>query len=103
MSGFGQVIVSGISTGCLYAILLLGVLLVYQVSKSVNFSYGQIAMVAGLGSWYLYSTVRVPIWLALLLGVAVAVAINSAIDRFAALGTCGGGRCDTPVSVLAGV
>lgn len=83
MSGFGQVIVSGISTGCLYAILLLGVLLVYQVSKSVNFSYGQIAMVAGLGSWYLYSTVRVPIWLALLLGVAVAVAINSAIDRFA--------------------
>lgn len=83
MSGFWQVIVSGITTGCLYALLLLGVLLVYQVSKSVNFGFGQIAMVAGLGSWYLYSNVGLPVWLSLILGVAVAVALNSAIDRFA--------------------
>lgn len=76
-------VVGGLSTGCLYAILLLGVLLVYQVSKSVNFAYGQIAMVAGLGSWYLYSSVGLPIWLGLLLGVLVAVALNSGIDRFA--------------------
>lgn len=83
MTGFVQVVVGGLTTGCLYAILLLGVLLVYQVSKSVNFAYGQIAMVAGLGSWYLYSSVGLPIWLGLLLGVLVAVALNSAIDRFA--------------------
>lgn len=83
MTGFAQVVVGGLSTGCLYAILLLGVLLVYQVSKSVNFAYGQIAMVAGLGSWYLYSSVGLPIWLGLLLGVLVAVALNSGIDRFA--------------------
>jgi len=83
VTGFVQVVVGGLTTGCLYAILLLGVLLVYQVSKSVNFAYGQIAMVAGLGSWYLYSSVGLPIWLGLLLGVLVAVALNSAIDRFA--------------------
>lgn len=83
MTGFVQVVVGGLTTGCLYAILLLGVLLVYQVSKSVNFAYGQIAMVAGLGGWYLYSSVGLPIWLGLLLGVLVAVALNSAIDRFA--------------------
>ncbi|PZR92566.1 MAG: branched-chain amino acid ABC transporter permease, partial [Candidatus Nephthysia bennettiae] len=35
-----QVILGGLATGGLYAVLMLGVVLVFQVSKNVNFAYG---------------------------------------------------------------
>lgn len=79
-SGFGQVTLGGLTSGALYAVLLLGVLLVFHVSKQVNFAYGQSGMVAAFGSWYLYSTVGLPTWFALLLGVAAAIALTTLTD-----------------------
>lgn len=83
MSGLAQVLLGGLVTGCLYALLLLGVLIVFQVSKSINFAYGQVGMVAAFSAWVLYSELAVPIWVALVVGIATAIALNSAIDFFA--------------------
>jgi len=79
-SGLGQVTLGGLTSGSIYAILLLGVLLVFQVSKQVNFAYAQSGMVAAFGSWYLYSAVGVPTWLAVLVGVLAAVALTTFTD-----------------------
>ncbi|GHH73075.1 branched-chain amino acid ABC transporter permease [Streptosporangium violaceochromogenes] len=78
--GLTQVLWGGLTVGCLYAVLLLGVLIVFQVSKSINFAYGQVGMVAALGGWYLASAAGLPIWSALIIGAAAAVLVNSAID-----------------------
>jgi branched-chain amino acid transport system permease protein len=75
-----QIVVGGLTMGSLYAILLLGVLVVFHVSKSVNFAYGQVAMVAGFGGWFLYADLGLPVWLALLLSTVAAVILNSVID-----------------------
>ncbi len=75
-----QVALSGLATGSLYAITLLGVLIVFQVSKNINFAYGQIGMVAAFGSYYLYSAVGVPVWLAMLLATAAAIALSALTD-----------------------
>ncbi len=75
-----QVTLSGLATGSLYAVLLLGVILVFQVSKNINFAYGQTGMVGAFGSYALYASVGVPVWLALLLGISLAVLVAALTD-----------------------
>lgn len=75
-----QVSLSGLATGSLYAMLLLGVILVFQVSKNVNFAYGQTGMVGAFASYALYEGAGLPVWLALLLGVALAVLVAALTD-----------------------
>ncbi len=60
--------------------MLLGVLIVFQVSKNINFAFGQIGMVAAFGSYFLYDHLGVPVWLAVGLATAVAVAISALTD-----------------------
>ena len=79
MDGLAQVLAGGVTQGCLYALMLLGVLLVFQVSKVMSFAYGQVGMVAALTAWAV-STSGVPVVLALVIGTAVAVLLNSVID-----------------------
>lgn len=82
-SALTQVLFGGLATGSLYALLLLGVLIVFHVSKSINFAYGQIGMIAAFSAWYLYEQVGSPIWLAFLLGTVLAVIVNGLIDFLA--------------------
>jgi branched-chain amino acid transport system permease protein len=97
-----QVVFSGLVTGCLYALVLLGVLIVFQVSKTMNFAYGQVGMVAALGAWTLYSRVGLPVWLSVLLGLAAAVVVNSLID-FAAIRRIPEGRPGMDLVVTLGI
>ena len=80
LATLAQVALSGLAQGSLYAIALLGVLIVYQVSKNINFAYGQIGMVAAFGSFYLYTAAHLPVWFAMGFGVATAVALSAATD-----------------------
>jgi branched-chain amino acid transport system permease protein len=75
-----QVALSGLATGALYAIILLGVLIVYQVSKNINFAYGQIGLVAAFGSYWLYAEVGWPVWLAVISATIVAIVISALTD-----------------------
>lgn len=79
MDALTQVLAGGVTQGCLYALMLLGVLLVFQVSKVMSFAYGQVGMVAALTAWAV-STSGVPVALALVLGTVLAVLLNSVID-----------------------
>ena len=75
-----QVTLSGIEAGALYAFFLVGVLLVYQVSKQVNFAYGQVGMVAALGSWWMYSTIGLSVPLAVVLGILTSIAVAGLME-----------------------
>lgn len=76
----GQITVGGLATGCVYALLLLGVLIVYQVSRNLNFAYGQLGMVAAFGSWYLYQSLGWPVVAAVVAATAVAVVLSALIE-----------------------
>jgi branched-chain amino acid transport system permease protein len=80
LSGLGQVTLGGLTSGAIYALLLIGVLLVFHVSKQVNFAYGQSGMVAAFGSWFLYAQLGVPVWLAVVIGIAAAIALTTFTD-----------------------
>ena len=80
LTGAAQVTLGGLATGSLYAVILLGVLLVFQVSKNINFAYGQTGMLAAFSSFFLYTYAGLPVWLALLIGTAFAIAIAALTD-----------------------
>jgi len=75
-----QVILGGLATGGLYAVLLLGVIVVFQVSKNVNFAYGELGVIGAFVGYVLYSTLHWPTPLALALGVAAAVVLAAVTD-----------------------
>jgi len=80
LATLAQVALSGVAQGSLYAIALLGVLIVFQVSKNINFAYGQIGMAAAFGSFFLYTTAHLPVWFAMCLGVAAAISLSALTD-----------------------
>jgi branched-chain amino acid transport system permease protein len=76
-----QVTINGLAIGLIYALLLLGILLVYQVSLVVNFSHGQFAMIGGLGSFFLITKLGFSFWIAVFLGIIVAAIIAAIIEK----------------------
>jgi branched-chain amino acid transport system permease protein len=80
LASAAQVTLSGLATGALYAVLLLGVLLVFQVSKNINFAYGQTGVVGAFVAFELYAAVGVPVWLALMLGVLASAMLAALTD-----------------------
>ena len=65
-------LISGLSLGSLYALMALGLVIVYGILKLVNFAYGEYIMVAGY-CLYLLNPTPLP-WLAMA-AVAVAAAV----------------------------
>ncbi len=80
LAAAAQVTLAGLATGALYAVLLLGVILVFQVSKNISFAYGQTGMVGTFLSYTLYADAALPVWLALLLGLALSVVVAGLTD-----------------------
>src|ERR1700686_1517908 len=93
MQIFIQTLVTGIVTGCLYALIALGYSMVYGVLKLLNFAHGDLYMVgAFIGyfaiQWFGGATALViPVWLLLIFMMVVAGTgvglLGVAIERFA--------------------
>jgi len=93
MQIFIQTLVTGIVTGCLYALIALGYSMVYGVLKLLNFAHGDLYMVGAFIGYYVIqwfggsSALVIPAWLlviAMLVFAAIAVGgLGVAIERFA--------------------
>lgn len=75
-----QVTLGGLATGSLYAVILLGIILVFQVSRSINFAYGPTGMLGTFASYALYSQFGLPVWSAVIIGIGVTVLIAALTD-----------------------
>lgn len=71
-----QTTINGVATGSVYALLLFGVLLIFRVSKAINFAHGQIGMVAAFGSYVLAAESSMGLPLAIALGLLAAALIS---------------------------
>jgi branched-chain amino acid transport system permease protein len=80
LSSFIQVTVAGLATGGLYALMMVGLLLVWQVSRNMNFAYGQIGMVGAFAAFLAGTDLGLPLPLALGLGVVAATLLSAAVE-----------------------
>lgn len=69
MSNFLEVLVVGIGNGAVYAMLGLGLVVIYRSTGLLNFSQGELAMFSTFIVWTLWNA-GIPMWLAVLGGMA---------------------------------
>jgi len=74
------VIIGGIAVGFNYAILVLGVLLVFQVGRVINFAYGQFGAIAALVAYLGIADLHLSIAIAVVMGVLASVALSAATE-----------------------
>jgi len=72
-------LLAGVVSGSTYALLAVGVSLVFGVSNIVNFAHGAVFAVGGMLGWFLASQLAWPLWAVLLAVVAVTSALGFGI------------------------
>ena len=83
MDIFYQLIISGLLTGGIYALVALGFVLIYKSSGIFNFAQGQILMLGAYICWACLVQFNLPLWLSFVITLLSAVALGLLIERFA--------------------
>jgi len=82
---FVQSIILGLLQGGLYALLAVGLSLVFGILRVVNFAHGEFAMLGSFGAVFAVTTLGFPVWAGLIAaaaaGAAVAVVTNIVVLR----------------------
>jgi branched-chain amino acid transport system permease protein len=74
MAAFIQLLVSGLATGAIYALIAAGFTLLWQTSQTINFAQGEFVM---LPAFFVLAAMNfgAPFWLAALIGIAISVLV----------------------------
>ena len=62
MSSFLQAVVSGLVTGSIYALMTVGMTLIYGALRTLNMAHGSMVMIGGYVSWMLFSGLALLFW-----------------------------------------
>ena len=82
MTKFIQTLVIGIQYGCIYALIAMGMVLVYRTTGVLNIAHGGVGVLAGFVAWDLHTLRNWPYFAAIIAGIAVAVAAGLLFERF---------------------
>jgi branched-chain amino acid transport system permease protein len=74
-------VVSGLATGCVYALIALGFVLIFKATDVVNFAQGEFVMVSGFISYTLLIRGGLPYGLVLVLTVVASGFVGVALER----------------------
>jgi branched-chain amino acid transport system permease protein len=74
MASLIQLLVSGLATGAIYALIATGFTLLWQTSQAINFAQGEFVM---LPAFFILAAMNwgAPFWLAALIGIAVSIVV----------------------------
>jgi branched-chain amino acid transport system permease protein len=81
MATFIQLLVSGLATGAIYALIAVGFTLVWQTSQTINFAQGEFVM---LPAFFVLAATNAgaPFWLATFIGIALSVLVLGILFKF---------------------
>ncbi|MDQ2987895.1 MAG: branched-chain amino acid ABC transporter permease, partial [Pseudomonadota bacterium] len=81
MSFFFEVLIGGLLSGVMYALVAIGFVLIYKASGVFNFAQGAMVFFAALTCVGMVDKFGVPMWLAIPLTILVMIALGLAIER----------------------
>lgn len=81
MNFFFEVLIGGLLSGVMYALVAIGFVLIYKASGVFNFAQGAMVFFAALTCVGIIDKFGVSIWLAIPLTIAVMIALGLAIER----------------------
>ncbi len=76
-----QQIVSGIANGCVYALIALGLVLIYKATETINFAQGELLMIGAFFAFSAISLWGLSWWLAFLIAASASAVIGILIER----------------------
>jgi branched-chain amino acid transport system permease protein len=81
MASFIQLLVSGLATGAIYALIAVGFTLLWQTSQTINFAQGEFVM---LPAFFILAAMDLgaPFWLSALIGIALSVVVLGMLFKF---------------------
>jgi branched-chain amino acid transport system permease protein len=81
MASFIQLLISGLATGAIYALIAVGFTLVWQTSQTINFAQGEFVM---LPAFFVLAAMDLgaPFWLAALIGIAISIVVLGVLFKF---------------------
>ncbi len=77
---FAQLTANGIAVGAIYALVALGIVLIYKATEVLNFAHGDLLVVSAFTAWGLITVMGLPFWLAMLITVAIASLLAYGLD-----------------------
>jgi branched-chain amino acid transport system permease protein len=80
-SALAHVIVSGLATGCIYALVALSLVIVYNATRTLNFAQGEMLMVSAFVAWSAQRAAGLPLPLAFVCGVAAGGVLAYVVER----------------------
>jgi branched-chain amino acid transport system permease protein len=83
VTAFLQLLISGISLGCIYALIALGFVLIYKATETVNFAQGELMMLGAFAGLALMEIAHLPFIVAAVLALALMVAFGVLLERVA--------------------
>jgi branched-chain amino acid transport system permease protein len=78
----GQILLSGITLGAIYALVALGFAIIYNASHVINFAQGEFVMVGGMATAALYDS-GLPLPLAVALAIGGAALVGLLLEKLA--------------------
>ena len=81
MGRFLQYFFDGLSQGSIYALLALGLVIIYRGSGHLNFAQGEMAMISAFMAWW-YNDLGLSPWLAVGVSAVTAFFVAALIERF---------------------
>ena len=83
MEYLSYLVATGISTGALYALVALGIVVIYKATQVVNFAHGEMFMLGGFFAFTFHVMLGWPYLPSFALAVALAFGVGIAVDRIA--------------------
>ena len=77
-----QVLINGAVLGAVYALIALGLTMVFSIMRVVNFAHGQMYMLGAFVVYYLYGEYGLPFFVALPAAAAALAIVGVAFNRF---------------------
>ncbi len=77
-----QIIVNGLYLGAQYALIALGLTLIFALMNVLNFAHGQMYVLGGFVTYIIYGQLQLPFLLALLASALTLLAVGAVIERF---------------------
>lgn len=76
-----QVLINGTVLGSVYALIALGLTMVFSIMRVVNFAHGQMYMVGAFVVYYIYGQYELPFWLALFCAALALAVVGVVFNR----------------------
>lgn len=76
-----QLAINGISTGAIYSLVALGLVLAYRATEVLNFAHGDLLMLAAFVAWALIEVAGLPFWAAVPVTITAVALVSWLLDQ----------------------